>query len=84
MATVKNIDIQENWKVINGENYNLIKFSINELNKPYYWTTSFEVKADTSEERVRELVEECAKQITTEEIKEYREFLEDGEKWGWD
>ena len=84
MATVKDIDIQKNWKVIDGENYNLIEFSINELDKPYYWATSLQVKADTTEKEIRELVEECAKEITSEEIKEYREFLEDGEKWGWD
>ena len=43
----------------------------------------FEKDIYTAEE-IRESVEEYAKTITDKDIKDYRYFLECGEKWGWD
>ena len=100
MATIKDIDISRNWatrptgnceianmawaEVEKGEEYDLVKFSINELNKPYYWKICFGFKCGTSEEDIRETVEDYAETITEQDIKDYRDFLECGEKWGWD
>lgn len=68
-----------------GEAYDLVQFSINELGKPYYWRTSIGVKCGMSEKQINEVVEEYAREhITEQDIKDYKEFLEDGERWGWD
>jgi hypothetical protein len=73
------------WNVEKGQQYDLVQFSINELDKEYYWITSVGVPVGTSEKVVKEIIEEYAKEYIDEEsIKSYRSFLEDGEKWGWD
>lgn len=100
MATIKDIKIHREWgirptgncsianmgwaDVEMGDRYDLVKILINELDKPYYWQISFGFKCGTSEEEIKESVEEYAKTITDKEIQDYRSFLEDGEKWGWD
>lgn len=100
MATIKEVRISREWgtrptgnyeianmawaDVKKGDKYDLVKISINELGKPYYWQISFGFKCGTSEEEIRESVEEYAKGITDKEIQDYRRFLEDGERWGWD
>lgn len=99
MATIKNIMINRNWGkrptgnavycgmawgVEKGEPYDLVQFSINELDKPYFWNTSLCFPCGTSEEEIKESVEEYAKGITDKEIQDYRRFLDDGERWGWD
>lgn len=100
MATIKEIEIKENWGirpsknvivggniwlVDEGQEYTLVQFSINELKKSYFWNDCFCVPCDWSEEKIRDLVEKYAKeQITEEQIKDYNDFLESGEKWGWD
>lgn len=98
MATVKDIEIRRGWGLKNsrvcnmawdteleeGDWYDLVNFSINELGRPYFWNVSLGVKCDTSEEEIREAVEAYAKTITDTDIKEYLDFLADGEKWGWD
>ena len=98
MATIKNIKIHRNWGkrptdnaiycgmvwgVEKGEPYDLVQFSINELGKPYFWNISFCSPCGMSEEEIRGNVEEYAKTITDKDIKGYRDFLEYGEKWGW-
>lgn len=100
MATIEDIKIYRNWEkrptgnyeianmgwvdVEKGDEFDLVQISINELNKPYYWKISFGFKCGTGEEEIREYVEEYAKEITDKEIQDYRRFLEDGERWGWD
>ena len=99
MATIKKIKISRNWGkrptdnaiycgmawgVEKGEPYDLVQFSIHELNKPYFWNMSLCVKCGTSEEEINKLVEEYAETITDKDIAEYIDFLEQGEKWGWD
>lgn len=100
MATIKDIEIYRNWgkrptgnysianmewaDVEKGDEYDLVKISINELNKPYYWEITFGFKCGTSKEEIRERVEEYAKTITDKDINDYRYFLEWGEKRGWD
>lgn len=101
MATIKDIKISRNWgkrptgncsiayqayaNVEQGEEYDLVQFSINELDKPYFWRSSIGVPCGTSEEDIKKIVEEYARDyITEQDIKDYRDFLESGEKWGWD
>lgn len=100
MATIKDIKIYRNCgkrptgncEIVNmgwvdvekGDEYDLVQISINELDKPYYWKIRFGFKCGTSEEEIRESLEEYAKEITDKEIQYYRSFLEDGERWGWD
>lgn len=100
MATIKKIEIRRNWGerptgnssiigevffgVEKGQRYDLIQFSINELHKPYLWFDSIGVPLETSEEECRRIATEFASKITDKDIKEYTNFLEDGEKYGWD
>lgn len=101
MATLKNISISRNWgerptsnvilgnitfaNVEKGQRYDLVQFSINELNKPYMWRQSIGVPCETSEKEIEKIViEYIEKFITDKDIKQYLDFLEMGEKWGWD
>ena len=99
MITIDKIEIKRNsgvrpndyavylgklWCVEKGEPYDCVQFSVKELQKPYLWCTMLCVKCVTSEEEINELVRDYAETITDEEIHGYRQFLEDGEKWGWD
>jgi len=99
MATVKNIETHRNWgvrpndnvihggmvwRVKKGEPYDLVQFSINELNKGYYWADSLCLPAGLPDDEIKAKVEAYAKKIPTESISRFKEFLEDGEKWGWD
>ena len=100
MATIKNIKIHRNWGkrptdnavycgmawgVEKGEPYDLVQFSINELDKPYFWETSLCFPCGMSEEEIRKDCVEYAKEnITEQDIKDYRRFLKNGEEWGWD
>lgn len=100
MATIKDIKISRErgirpdnnaiycgmaWGVEKGEKYDLVQFSINELNKSYFWNTSLCLPCGMSEE---EIMQECIKfakeNISEKDIRDYRSFLEDGERWGWD
>lgn len=73
------------WGVEEGQPYDLIKFSINELDKPYYWNEEIAVPCGKSEEEIRKIVEEYAKVYIDEQmIRAYYNFLDSGEKWGWD
>lgn len=100
MITIKNIKISRNWgtrptdnaiycgmawAVKKGEPYDLVQFSINELNKPYFWRDSLALPCGQSEEEIRQDCEDYIKQyIEDKDIAEYKKFLEYGEKWGWD
>lgn len=66
------------------ECYDLVQFSIVELNKPYYWAKAFGFKLNTNESKIRKVVKEYCNNITDTMIKEYKKFLEDGEKYEWD
>lgn len=99
MATLKNIEITKNyairptgnvniahcvWCVKGGEEYTLVKFSIEEIDG-YLWVDSLCVPCSWGKRKIIKLTKEyCEKYITQEDIREYKSFLEDGEKWGWD
>ena len=84
--TSDNVIIQSNnyIGIEKGQEYDLVKFSINELNKPYFWNETLCVPTGTSEDVAMKLASEFAANITEQSIKEYQNFLNDGEKWGWD
>lgn len=100
MATIKDIQISRErgtrpnnnaiycgmaWGVEKGEKYDLVQFSINELNKPYFWNTSLCFPCGMSEEEIRQECIKFAKEyISEKDVQDYRNFLEDGERWGWD
>lgn len=100
MATIKKIQRSRNWSkrpignivldghiwlVEKGQDYDLVQFSINELDKPYFWRESICVPCDWEDEVVERVVKGYAEdEITEKDIKDYFEFLECGEKWGWD
>lgn len=99
MATVKKINITRNWNtrpndnaihfggiyknVEKGEPYDLVQFSINEISG-YYWHSCLCVPCGTSEDEVKGMVEEFVKSITDKQIREYKEFIDFGNKYGWD
>lgn len=100
MATIKSISRSRNWGVRptnniilaghiwlveKGQPYDLVQFSINELDKSYFWNEHLCVPCDWEEDVVERVVKGYAEdEITEKDIKAYRQFLEDGEKWGWD
>ena len=100
MATIKDIKRTKNrgirptnnvilaghiWLVEKGQPYDLVQFSINELNKPYLWRECICVPCDWEDETIERVVRGYAEdEITEKDIKDYVWFLECGEKWGWD
>ena len=99
MATLKKVNIYRNWGirpdgntiiegniyygVDKGEPYDLVQFSINEING-YYWNDTICVPIGTSEENINRIVNEFVKTITDADMKEYQRFLDYGNKYGWD
>lgn len=98
MATLKSIQISRSWgvrptdnaiyigcawMVEPGELYDLVQFSINEING-YYWRTSICVPEGTSEDEINKIVKEYINTLSDEDIKEYKDFLDFGNKYGWD
>lgn len=71
------------WYVEKGQEYDLIKISIKEIDR-YYWEVSLAVPCTTSDNTVEYMCKEYVKSISEQDIREYKGFLEDGEKWGWD
>lgn len=100
MATIKKIEILRKrgtrptgnaifpemiWQIEKGQEYDLVQFSINELDKPYWWYECLCLPCGMSEKNIRDIVEQYAKeQINQQDIEDYKSFLEDGERWGWD
>jgi len=100
MATLneKSIKITRNFSTLNpnqanfvyddtlkeGDLFDLVQFQINELDEPFYWRVSIGVVPNTSEKEVKETIEEYVKQIEEKDIKAYNDFLNFGNKWGWD
>ncbi len=94
--TVRNISIHRNygerptyivmnrvWGVEPGEKYDLVQFSVDNIEK-YYWRESLCFPAGTNEEKIKEEVEKYANNINDEDVASYKSFLDFGEKWGWD
>lgn len=100
MATIKDIKISRKWstrptgngnypemvwRIEKGKEYDLVSFSINELNKPYCWYERLCLPCGMSEEKIKQIVERYAKdQINEQAIEDYARFLKNGERWGWD
>ena len=76
VATIKNIDIMNSGKE------KVVSYSINELGKSYYWEV-FRVSEDTTLEEINARVEKEVSEITQKDIDNYREFLNDSERWGF-
>ena len=97
MATLKKINILRNWGRRNNsrmnmvwekdlkenEEYDLVQIGLEEI-PHYYWKYSIGMKCGYSEEEIKNDIQEYIDTITEEEIKSYKRFLADGEKWGWD
>ena len=97
MATLKKINIIRNfstrknntlgmvWEknLKENEEYDLIQIGLEEI-PHYYWKYSIGMKCGYSEEEIKNDIQEYIDTITDEEIKSYKRFLADGEKWGWD
>ena len=97
MATLNNINIVRNFSTRNSnrycmvwqkdlkenEEYDLVQISLKEI-PHYYWQYSIGMKRGYSEEQIKNDIQEYIDTITDEEIANYKKFLANGEKWGWD
>lgn len=97
MITIKKIDIFRNWGTRSGrecsslfydvavtEKYDLVKFIINELGYDIYWCVYICVPLDTSEEEINKYVEKYCKTLKKSDVMDYKKFIDDGDKYGWD
>lgn len=97
MITIKRIDINRSWSVRNGrecdkvfynvsagEKYDLVKFIITELGYDIYWCESIGVPLNTSEEDINKYVEKYCKTLKKSDVLDYKKFIDDGNKYGWD
>ena len=97
MITIKKIEINRNWSYRNGreyyevfynvpvsERYDLVKFIVKELGLDIFWHTSIGVPLNTSEQEINKYVYKYAETITNQDVKDYRRFIDDGDKYGWD
>ena len=96
MATLKKINVIRNfstrkntklgmvWEknLKENEEYDLINISLEEI-PDYYWKYSIGMKCGYSEEQIKNDIQEYIDTITDEEIANYKRFLRDGEKYGW-
>lgn len=96
MATLKKINIIRNfstrkntklgmvWEknLKENEEYDLINISLEEI-PHYYWKYSIGMKCGYSEEQIKNDIQEYIDTITDEEIANYKKFLANGEKYGW-
>ena len=97
MATLKKINVIRNfstrknntlgmvWEknLKENEEYDLINISLEEI-PHYYWKYSIGMKCGYSEEQIKNDIQEYIDTITDEEIANYKKFLANGEKYGWD
>lgn len=99
MATIKDIKIMRNrgnrpennviyvdhvWLVEKGEPYDVLQFSINELERSYYWKSIICTPCGLLEKELYRIAEQHAKKITDNEINDYKSFLDIGDEYGWD
>lgn len=97
MITIKKIDIKKNWSARNGregstifynvsvtEKYDLVQFIIDELGYDIYWCVGIGVPLDTSEEEINKYVEKYCKTLKKSDVMDYKKFIDDGDKYGWD
>lgn len=97
MITIKKINILRNWSTRNGkesdkifhnvavtDKYDLVQFIITELGYDIYWHISIGVPLDTPEEEINNYVNKYAKTITKTDVNNYKQFIDDGDKYGWD
>lgn len=72
------------WKIEPGQEYDMVHFTLKEINKPYPWKETVCVPANLPEEEVVKICQDVVKTITDEDIESYVQFLEYQEKFGWD
>lgn len=71
------------WYVDEGEPYDLVQFSIKEI-EGFMWPEALCVPCGTSEKEIDKLVKEKASAITEADIDEFKNFVEFGKTFGWD
>ena len=97
MITIKKINILKNWGTRTGrenskvfynvsvtEKYDLVQFVIAELGYDIYWCVSLGVPLDTPEEEINKYVNKYCKTLPKVDIYNYKKFIDDGDKCGWD
>lgn len=97
MITIKKVNILKNWGTRIGresnkrfynvsvtEKYDLVQFVIAELNLDVYWHTSIGVPLNTSEEEINNYINKYIKGITKSDINNYRDFINEINKYGAD
>ena len=97
MNDIKNIRIKRNfgvrnakydnlgdiWYVKDGEPYDLVQFSIKEM-EGFMWRDALCLPCGLSETEIREYVNDVSATITKSQIEEYKDFIEFGKTFGWD
>lgn len=98
MFTIKKIDIERNygirqegyssnenivWCVKKGESYALVRFVFNEVPTHYYWT-SVAMDNRLTDEQIEKEVRESICTIPEESLRWFKNFIESGNKFGWD
>lgn len=78
-----NNDMSNVWYVEEGERYDLVRFTIKEING-YYWNEGIAVPCGTDEEEINQLVEDFIKDISAIDVADFKRFIEFGNEWGWD
>ena len=66
-----------------GENYKPVIFSIKEI-ASYYWWETLCFPIDMEENKIKEETINYANEITNDKVTNYKKFLEECEKYGWD
>lgn len=97
MITIKKVNILRNWGTRIGresnkqfynvsvtEPYDLVQFVIAELGLDIYWHTSIGVPLNTSEEEINNYINKYIKGITKSDINNYRDFINEINKYGAD
>lgn len=71
------------WCVEKGEEYDLVQFTIKEIDG-YYWNQAVAFPVDADDNFIAEEIKGYCESIPEYAVKEYRSFLDFGNKYGWD
>ena len=67
-----------------GDEYDCVQFTINELSKPYFWRERLGLRCGLSESEIRKVCDDIAATITPKQIKNYEAFIKMGEETNWE